>query len=168
MGAFSVSVTLRRFAAFFFCSLLMRQDLQVVDAKPTNMPKVMCNNCKLVARAVEMECAKLEPKEEGNVDDLIGSGRPRRRMQHGRSELKIRAAIEGTCDELGKAGGTLVPEIMHSCWKLLREHGESLGDVVYSHGPRGMVNSLCADLTELCPREPDISHFADSHMDGEL
>eukprot|EP00976_Prorocentrum_cordatum_P030355 618252-Prorocentrum_minimum.AAC.1 len=28
--------------------------------------------------------------------------------------LEIREAIEGTCDELGKAGGTLVPEIMNA------------------------------------------------------
>jgi len=152
---------------YFTLLLLVLQILSVANSAPTDISKVMCNNCKLVAHAVEVECAKLERTEE-EEDDLVGSVRPRRRMQHGRSELRIRAAIEGTCDELGKAGGTLVPEIMNSCWKLLQEHGEQLGDVVYSDGPRGLVNPLCADLAKLCPREPDRSPYMANHQDGEL
>eukprot|EP00238_Polyblepharides_amylifera_P011662 CAMPEP_0196585196 /NCGR_PEP_ID=MMETSP1081-20130531/49843_1 /TAXON_ID=36882 /ORGANISM="Pyramimonas amylifera, Strain CCMP720" /LENGTH=141 /DNA_ID=CAMNT_0041906665 /DNA_START=72 /DNA_END=497 /DNA_ORIENTATION=+ len=129
-------------------------------------PTKACTECKLIARAIEVQCLKLEKGDDEEDHYLAETSRQRRRLQHGRSELRIRDTLSEVCTELGKAGGHMIPEVMHACARLLAEHGEDLGDIIYEHGPYELAGHLCVDLANVCPEEAPSSQS--HHTDGEL
>mmetsp|Transcript_35644 Transcript_35644/g.68354 ORF Transcript_35644/g.68354 Transcript_35644/m.68354 type:complete len:132 (-) Transcript_35644:952-1347(-) len=131
----------------------------------------MDTGCKLVANAIQIECFKLEPVED-NEDELIGSVRPRRRLMHTRSEIRIREKIDGTCRALGDAGGMLMPDVMAVCLKLTSAFAEDLETVIYEHGPKHIKRHLCTNMAAVCSAEqtfePDMYSLPEHFKDGEL
>ncbi|KAK3277165.1 hypothetical protein CYMTET_14811 [Cymbomonas tetramitiformis] len=122
-----------------------------------SLSSAACANCMLIARAVEIEGAKLETGqdvEDEEQDYLLGGGNngQRRKMMHDRSEIRIRDSINNVCHELSAAGAAILPDIMIACNNLITKHVEPMVDWVYENGPVNLVNVLCAELEEICPR----------------
>mmetsp|Transcript_9737 Transcript_9737/g.24093 ORF Transcript_9737/g.24093 Transcript_9737/m.24093 type:complete len:177 (+) Transcript_9737:59-589(+) len=129
-----------------------------VAAAETELPienSPNCEACELVARGIEIEMGKLEePDLEGlSEEELARRSSRRRKLLHGRSELKIGEVLDTVCEGLHKAGaGMLSGGVVPLCTLLMERHADAVSDHVFAEGPKNLRDFLCVRLARLCPK----------------
>jgi len=150
-------VTTRRVAltvAAMFAVLVLVVAAAAAEGSDRNDGTANCETCELIANGIAIEMNKLEePSLQGLSEaDVAQRSSRRRKLLHGRSEVKIAEVLESFCPQLMRAGGGMLPGVGPLCTTLVERHGDALGDHVFADGPRAMRDFLCVRLARMCPR----------------
>ena len=139
-------------------------DAADVPIRPPN-----CAVCEEVAAVIVDLVTPLEQTDDAHLSEAeLGARRaPRRKMMHGRSELRIAEKLKHTCDAVTNRSHLHSDQdrsahaasthggLGASCREIMHHHTDAVGDYVFERGPAGLRDFLCVRLARVCPRLHD-------------
>ena len=124
------------------------------DARSGRVPS--CQSCEIVARALETAMYALEEPGTDSAglteEEHAQRGARRRRLTHGRSEIRIAEVLETFCEDLDRDDTVVQKPNLGACETLVSNHADAVADHVFAEGPKNMRDYLCVRLGRVCPR----------------
>ena len=124
------------------------------DARSGRVP--ICQSCEIVARALETAMYALEEPGTDSAglteEEHAQRGARRRRLTHGRSELRIAEVLDTFCEDLDRDDTVARKPNLGACETLVNNHADAVADHVFAEGPKNMRDYLCVRLGRVCPR----------------
>ena len=124
------------------------------DARSGRVP--ICQSCEIVARALETAMYALEEPGTDSAglteEEHAQRGARRRRLTHGRSELRIAEVLDTFCEDLDRDDTVARKPNLGACEALVNNHADAVADHVFAEGPKNMRDYLCVRLGRVCPR----------------